>query len=280
MSGNKHYVEEYYGDQIQAHAQDMYMMTEGHIWTDRVAISADELQRSRLGGVARRKKAAIYPAQIVSWSFREPSRWDDLAILIPKATAKEFKVEAFNLSTSTVTADMTGWMVDPGIWELSKGVDTDGDGEPDRDVERTVVEFGRTESLTLEFPPRSDTVIRMRLRKAGAPYWKRPDIGIGKEDVVLNGNTLTVTVHSLGSVNAPASRLVVSDPDGVAIAAADVSSIEAPLDLFPRTVRVVVPLPDGAAVRGLTVTLNQGGFTEITRMNNTVTLPVDQRTGK
>lgn len=263
MSGNKHYVEEYYADQIQAHTQDMYMMTEGHIWTDRVAISADELQRSRLGGVARRKKAAIYAGQIVSWSFREPSSWDDLAILIPKATAKEFTVEAFNLSTSTVTAEMTGWMVDPGAWELTKGVDTDSDGEPDRDVERTVVNFGRTESLILEFPPRSDTVIRMKLRKSGVPYWKRPDIGIGKEDVVLNGNTLTVTVHSLGSVNAPSSRLVVTGPDGAVITNANVPSIEAPLDLFPRTAMVVVPLPDGVSVKGLTVTLNEGGYTEI-----------------
>ncbi|GAI46638.1 unnamed protein product, partial [marine sediment metagenome] len=50
VTGNKQFLEEYYADQIQSGSQRMYMMTEGHWWSDRVSVANAELQRSRLGG--------------------------------------------------------------------------------------------------------------------------------------------------------------------------------------------------------------------------------------
>jgi len=271
ITGNKQYLEEYYADEIAYHSREMYLMTEGHVWTDRVAVRALELQRERLGGIARRKKSAIYPGQVVSWRFREPSTWRDLAVLVPYATETEFTVIAYNLSEATVTADMTGWMIDPGEWELEQGIDRNGDDEIDTLTERRRVPFERTASLTLNFEPRAQTVLHMKLKKKGTPYWKRPDLGIGREDIAVSGRTVTVTVHSLGSVDAPKSMLAVMNEAGERIATAAVPPIEAPLDLFPRTARVTVELPRGANPAGLRVVVNPDSDpVEITRMNNIV----------
>ena len=48
---------------------------------------------------------------------------------------------------------------------------------------------------------------------------------------------MTVTVHSLGSVDAPASKVVVREAAGKVIATAAVPAIKAPLDLLPKTAR-------------------------------------------
>ncbi len=274
LTGDLQFIEELYADEIAYHSREMYLMTEGHVWTDRVAINALELQRSRLGGIARRKKSAIYPGQVVSWRFREPSSWDDLAILVPEADATSFTVTAWNCSDGPVTADMTGWMIDPGEWEMERGIDTDGDFVIDGDSEKIRVRFERTESVTLTFDPGVQTVIHMSLKKKGTPYWKRPDLGIGKEDVEIADGKMLVTVHSLGSVDCPKGEIAVIDSSGNSVATAETPAIEAPLDLFPRTAEVSLELPAGGLTGGLRVVLNPGGsFEEITRMNNIVELP-------
>ena len=62
----------------------------------------------------------------------------------------------------------------------------------------------------------------------GVPYWSRPDLGIGPGDVKVEGGRMKVTVHSLGSVDAPASKVVLRDRSGKALASAKVSALKAP----------------------------------------------------
>jgi hypothetical protein len=105
----------------------------------------------------------------------------------------------------------------------------------------------------------------------GVPYWSRPDLGIGEDDVKVEGNRVKVTVHSLGSVDAPASRVVLRDRAGKVLASAAVPSIKAPLDLFPKTAAVSLTLPAGSDWKGGSVTVESSGdVPEITEMNNRV----------
>jgi hypothetical protein len=84
---------------------------------------------------------------------------------------------------------------------------------------------------------------------------------------------MAVTVHSVGSVDAPASKVVLREKTGKTLATADVPALKAPLDLAPKTARVTLTLPAGADLKGATVTVECGGnLPEITLMNNSVTL--------
>jgi len=85
----------------------------------------------------------------------------------------------------------------------------------------------------------------LRLVSKGAPYWSRPDLGMDAGDVRVAGRTMSVTVHSLGAVAVPPSKVVLRDGAGREVASASVPALEAPIDLRPRTATVVMKLPAG-----------------------------------
>jgi len=133
--------------------------------------------------------------------------------------------------------------------------------------------FERSTSLDFTFPPHTTTILELKLVTKGVPYWSRPDLGLDREDVKVEGNRMKVTVHSLGSVDAPASKVVLRDKAGKVLASASVPSIKAPIDLFPKTASVVLMLPAGAELKGGSVTVESSGkLPEITQMNNRVPL--------
>jgi hypothetical protein len=110
----------------------------------------------------------------------------------------------------------------------------------------------------------------MRLVSKGVPYWSRPDLGIGPEDVRTDGRMLRVTVHSLGALASPAGHVIVRDAGGREIARAAVPPLQAPADLQPRTTTVSLRLP-AAGWEGGSVTVGiPGGTPEITLQNNVV----------
>ena len=112
--------------------------------------------------------------------------------------------------------------------------------------------------------------MEFELAKAGVPTENRADLGIGPDDVKLAGRTLSVTVHSLGALDAPAGSLVVVDAAGKILASAATPPLKAPRDLLPKTAVVKLPLPTGAV--GVRVSLPDG-TREITQLNNSVALP-------
>jgi hypothetical protein len=117
------------------------------------------------------------------------------------------------------------------------------------------------------------TVLTFKLKTAGTPYWSRPDLGIGREDVEVKGNKVSVKVHSLGSVPAPESKIVFRDHAGTILATVKTPGIAAPLDLLPKTASVTLSLPSGTNVEGGSIEIDPDHATEeITAMNNVVKL--------
>jgi hypothetical protein len=269
LGGDKRALEELYASQIETCAALEYINTEGSLWSDRVSVPTAELQRARLGGVALARNA-LYPGHTVSWHFDAPATARSVALLLPDATPGAFKVLAYNLETVPVGVDMTGANVDPGVWEIVQGPDSNNDEVPEGAV-RSEARFERSRSLHFVLPPRTTTVLQLKLRQPGVPYWSRPDLGLSREDLSRDGRALMVRVHSLGSVPAPASTLVLRDAAGAVLASAPIPSMEAPVDLHPRVLELRLPLPADLDLRGTRVEIDpEERVEEITRSNNAV----------
>jgi hypothetical protein len=274
LTGDKSHLEKLYAGEIEDAARHEYINTEGSIWIDRVVVPHADLQRARLGGVALVRNAA-YPGHVVSWSFDAPATDQSVAVLVPSATPTAFDVVAYNLETRPVRARMTTWNVEPGTWTVTRGLDTDGDDRPDRAVTTTTLTIDRGGAMPLTLPPRATTVLRFRLAKKGVPYAARPDLGIGREDVTLGAGKITVRVHSLGAVPAPAARLVFRDGRGRVRAEAPIPPLEAPVDLVPRVADVTLALPAGVKASPGTVELqlpDDPALPQITSLNDRVRL--------
>lgn len=259
-----------YTAQIEEADRFEYINTEGSLWTDRVDTPSAELQRSRLGGLAL-LRYATYPAHLVSWKFAAPATEQSVAILVADATPTGFKVIAYNLDSSPVQARMTGWNIDPGIWTVTQGVDSNDDDIADSGLSNRETPFERSRSMSITLPPRAATVLDLKLTQPGTPYWSRQDLGIDREDVTLRRRTLTVKVHSLGAVASKPGKVRLVSRDGVELASAPVDAIAAPADLRPKTALVTVPLPTDVSLAGARVELVPGGE-EITALNDVVHL--------
>jgi hypothetical protein len=276
ITGDTHYLEQVYRTQLEAEADREYINTEGSLWIDRIAdgggFNTGDLQRARLGGIALQRDR-IYPGNVVGWQFDAPATDESVAILIPEATPDHFKVIAYNLDSAAVKAHMTGWEIDPGKWELTQGTQPDATNNSIQNPATRTVDFERSTSLDIVFPPHQTTVLEFKLVDKGVPYWSRPDLGIDPGDVKVEGRMMKVTVHSLGSVDVPASKVVLRDRNGKLLASANAAALKAPLDLLPKTEVVHLTLPANADWKGGSVTIESSGkLPEITQRNNRVQL--------
>jgi hypothetical protein len=278
MTGDTHYLEQVYRTQLETEADREYINTEGSLWIDRIAdgggFNTGDLQRARLGGIVLQRDR-IYPGNVVGWQFDAPATDESVAILVPEATPDHFKVIAYNLDSVPVKAHMTGWEIDPGKWEITQETQVDPAAGLDAQVTSMprTVNFERSTSLDITFPPHQTTVLELKLVAKGTPYWSRPDLGIDPGDVKVEGRTMKVTVHSLGSVDAPASKVVLRDRNGNVVAMASAAALKAPLDLLPKTEVVHLTIPANVDCKGGSVTIESNGKRpEITQRNNRVQL--------
>ena len=273
VTGDKRHLEALYGQEIQSASQRLYMMTEGHWWSDRVETPSDSLQRTRLGGVSLKRNQEA-PGNTVSWRFDRAGDAEKVAILMPGATPDRFKVVAFNTDDREITGALTGWDVAPGLWRVSAGP---GAGDDDHfAVAPAVVEvpFEASVAIPVRFGPRATTVMTFeRIRAVGGPAPSaRPDVGVGLADVARRGAEIAVTVHGLGSAPSPAGEVVLEGASGQVLARAPLPPLAAPLDLKPKTTVVRLRTPPGWRPQGARVRVSLGAVREITLTNNSVPL--------
>ncbi len=272
LTGDKSNLERVYATQIEECDLLDYINTEGSLWIDRVSVPYTDLQRARLGGAALVRNS-LYPGHTISWKFAAPANDQSVAILVPDATTSSFKVIAYNLEAAPVHATMTGWNIDPGVWEITQGVDTNNDDTADGTVTASTAVFERSKSVELTFAPHATTVLTFKLKTPGTPYWQRPDLGIDPQDITVRGREVHVKVHSIGSVPAPATTIALRDSTGRILATAPVPALAAPVDLLPKIAEVSLTLPAGTSVTGSSVVLDPDhALNEITTLNNAVKL--------
>lgn len=270
LTGNTNYLNKVYASQIETATDRYFINRQGSLWIDRIYFNPGELQRSRLGGVAL-MRGYDYPGNVVSWKFQGPANEQSVAILVPEGTPDHIKIIVYNLDSEPVKAQMTGWEIDPGKWEIVQSTRGNAYTDPLQNTTTRTANFERSSSLDVTFAPHTTTVMELKLVEKGVPYWTRPDLGIGPEDVKVDGNHIKVTLHSLGAVDAPASKLVLRDHNGKVLATANAAALKAPLDLIPKTEVVSLTVPAGADWKGGSVSIESGGkLPEITQMNNRV----------
>lgn len=270
MTGDTRYLENIYGDEIRRQAETMYSRTEGHWWSDRVEMDSLMLQRTRLGGVALARNY-LYPGHTVSWRFSDPEGAVKVALLVPNATQEHFKVIAFNTDKKEQNADMTGWNVAPGLWQMRCGAGNEK-GDIPASAQAHSITFEKSMSVALRFAPAKTTVCTFDLKQSGIAVNTRADIGIGTEDVKVRGQSILVTVHSLGATDSPTGTLALVNVSGKTVATAAIPALPAPHDLKPHTADVLLAVPAGEALKGAKVVVHLG-VAEITLSNNSVTLP-------
>jgi hypothetical protein len=268
VTGDKRFLEALYAREIQSDTQRMYMMTEGHLWTDRVQIPNEQLQRARLGGIGARRNQT-FGGNVVAWRFAAPAKADDVAILVPDARQDRFKVIAFNLSDRPVSATLIVADITGGRWKMASGRDADGDDKIDVERSERELDLERTDELPISLAPKQATVLEFELLKAGEPSWNRPDVGIGEDDVKTSAREIAVTVHGLGAVASPAGEVVLEDAAGAPVATARFAALAAPIDLRPKTTVVRLKLAATAKPYRVRLVLD-GGVREITQRNNSV----------
>ena len=193
----------------------------------------DILQRERLGGVALVRNQHL-PGHIVSWRFADDAAAERVAILLPQATASKFRVIAYNMGADAAAA-MTGWGVTAGRWTMTRATSSDGGATLVADGPAQTVTLERSASVPVRFTGGTTTIYDFTLVEAGTPVGERPDLAIGADDVVVKGDRVAVTVHSLGAKPASGGRVEVIDADDRVLATASVPDLAAPLDLTPQT---------------------------------------------
>jgi hypothetical protein len=272
LTGDTGWLTRMYADQSAAAALREYINTEGSLWIDRVSVEHGEIQRARLGGVALVRNG-IVPGHVVSWQFAGPSDDERVAILVPDATTRRVRIQAYNLSSAPIAARMSAWDIEPGRWRVTEGTAADTSTPAARGNVRTT-SLERGSEMDVTFAPGVVTVIELEHVSGGTPYWQRPDLALDPGGVRREGDRLHVTVHSVGAVDAPASRIVVLDRDGRTVATASVPALRAPVNLVPQRAQVTLALPQGIDLTGAHVAVEMSGRTpEITRRNNQ--LPIE-----
>ncbi|MDC7684526.1 LamG domain-containing protein [Asticcacaulis sp. BYS171W] len=268
QTGDKSLISDLYGREIEANIQRMPILTEGHLWSDRVSVANELLQRTRLGGVGHRRNV-YYPGNLVRWAFTG-GKAEDVALLVRNGAPKAFRVIGYNLlKTGEVTGVLTADQMASGTWRVTGGIDADGDDLPDAVTFDQTVEMERGSPLPLLFPSRRTMVYQFTLVTPGEDPSNRPDIGLSKDDLTLNGRKLTVRVHSLGAKPTPAGTVIVETTPGKVLARAAFTTLAAPLDLLPKTKDVALTLPQGAKAVRVRLELD-GTPKEISTGNNVV----------
>src|SRR4030095_4469806 len=192
----------------------------------------------------------------VSWTFAAPANEESTAILIANGTPQALKVAAYNLSQSAVKANLKAWDREPGTWELVQGFDGNGDDIIDGVATTTTVELERSTTIEVMFQPRVTTIINLKLVAKGTPLWERPDLGISRDDVVVRGTSISLTVHSLGAKDSQAVTAALVNQNGKVLKTAVVPKLEAPLDLRPRRTTVMLAVPPGTQLAGCNIVLD------------------------
>jgi hypothetical protein len=180
---------------------------------------------------------------------------------------------------------MIGGEITPGKWQMTSCTNSTATNcHPERSEGpaspgAATISFERSMSIPVTFPPHTTITYELTLKEKGTPYSQRPDLGISSDDVTLEGHMMKVVVHSLGAIDAPASKLTLRDVSGKVLATAPIPALKAPLDLVPKTATITLHVADTKSVPTDTLTIDsRGPAPEITLVNNQITIGSLDRT--
>ena len=266
-TGDRKWLVEELKEVVRQQVRNRWLLTEAEPYTDRIPLPGrDLLARVYLGGWTSGKSHV--PGHWVSWE----GGGLDYAALILDAKPNHLKALVHSFHDQEQPMTMRVWRLPHGRYQVTLGIDRDGDNVADEQIHREEMELWRYDGA-VEFTaqPGQTLVIELSLLEKLDDVRGRPDLAISPNDVVLEDGAVTVTVHSIGGSACPPAELEVRAADGKLLGTAPTPALQPPHDLKPKTARVRVPLPKDA--NPMSVHLNPAHkIAEITEANNSVSV--------
>ena len=266
VSGDKKLVEDYQAALLKHLVQNLGMYTEVQPATGSVRLLHRVLQRARLGGIAH-YEGNVFPGLAVSW---EGDR-GNVAALVAHATPRGLKIVAFNMAKAFLDVNLRIWELENGTYEILEGTDLDGDDKADIVTTRRTLRLKRYSIIHLTLRPRRTTIIEINQVDKGTPLWDLPDLAIGPEDLQFDpvNEKGQLVIHNIGAKKSPNFILQVENERRVTLLKKELSGLDAPLDLRPKTVVVDLNGLHMLGSRTLIFKVNaEPAFEEITEDNN------------
>ena len=214
------------------------LYTTSEVFTDRVFLySITQPAIAYTGGYATRNK--FIHTHAVGWE----GFGTDFAALVKLARPDQLTVLLYNFGSEPLEGAMRVWTLQPGNYQLHLGIDSDNDDAPDTSLEQRTVTLQRADRISITLPPKQVLVLELTQTEAHPKLFPLPDLAISAREIHIEGDTLVVPVHNIGSADAPATEIVVKDDHGQILVRKQVLPIAAPLDLIPKihTLRLSIP---------------------------------------
>jgi hypothetical protein len=253
---------------IRQQIRNQWLLTEAEPYTDRVPYPGRMLLCRMFLGDWTAGKSHV-PGHWVSWE----GGGSDYAALVLDATHTHFKAVVHSFHKQAQPMTMRVWRLPHGKYEITVGVDRDGDDQADEIIAHRTRELWRYDgAVEWNAPPGKTTVVELSLLKELPDIRLRPDWALGPGDIVFEDDVVVVTAHNVGGSSAPATTLVVRAADGKIIGTSPLAKLKPPYDLQPKTQTVRVPIEDGFKPAWVEVDPDHE-IPEITEVNNKLPVP-------
>lgn len=209
-----------------------------------------------------------YPALIASWK----NTGKDVAVFVKGGDDKTVRASLYNFG-SAKKIKMRTWQLQPGLYKVHMGIDRNDDGAADDNLSDTTIELNeRVNDIPLQLPEGKLVAIFVEQVEAyPADKQPRPDLALAARDISLTGNTkeevqVQAIIHNTGNATAHSYKVLLS-VDGQVKDSINMTSLEAPNDLKPRSKQVIFRLKSLQGMHTIEVSVSCSQ-PEITTMNN------------
>ncbi|MBN1675787.1 MAG: hypothetical protein JXR37_32385 [Kiritimatiellae bacterium] len=230
-----------------------------------------------LGGAC--KRSAYVPHEAVSWE----GFGTDYGACVLKNRHDGLKIMIYSFADATMSGAFRVWELEHGQYRVTTGVDADRDGTIDGQPNVISCELLRADRIPLTLAPKAVTIVEVAQTRKLDPIFTRADLAIAAREVAIEGNSLSGTVHNIGAAPVPDATVALVDATGKVLVRQSLGTLEAPLDLMPRTKAFTLQLPAGPRAGWRLALDPDAAVPEIYEGNNEVRLDelpaVDYRKG-
>jgi len=253
---------------LEACVRKLRLTFEAHTWgepiNDRIWLPDHPLIMMTQGEISD-ERGQLWPRHYVSYKG-----FSDFAAWVRKRSDTRLNVWMYSFADKAEDGFVRVWRTPLGEYRVRFGQDRNGDAVPDHGAPQTLA-LHRSAMIPVRLPARTLCALEIRLtRKSDEDFWKRPDLGISADDVRwMAPNALSVLVHNLG--NSPATSVAVrlADASGKTLAERAIPRIDPPLDLKPRTRKVL--FTGLRPAKSVVVTIDpENAIGELNEQNNAV----------
>jgi hypothetical protein len=212
-----------------------------------------------------------YPSLVATWKNTGP----DVAVFVQGGDKKSADISLYNFGKEK-TVQMLTWQLEPGLYSIKEGVDSNDDGRIDELLsDKKITLNERINSVDISIDSKKIIVISIRqLQSFGNLMPDMPDVALSANDIFFQNKTINhakpvninCTIHNIGNVTAK-NILVEFLVDNKKIKDIRIAELDAPNDLVPRHTKINFNWMPAAGTHRLEIKLSIDQK-EITTWNN------------